>query len=139
MTLGWNGLAKFLLLFVAFSLCLKLFLQLGSTIPAIAKFAFGFRPIVIAYLHLVLLGFTSLFLVAYVYFSGILHFGKWATRGLFFLAIGVLLNELVLAAQGILSLTYTIIPYANEMLFSIALLIFFSLLLVNSTKNIIED
>lgn len=133
-TLQWNGLVKFLLLFAAFSLFLKLLLQLGSTVPAIAKFAFGFRPIVIAYLHLVLLGFTSLFLIAYVYMNRVLHFGKWATRGILWLAIGVLLNELVLAAQGIGSLSYTLIPYANEMLFFIAVFILISLILVNLAK-----
>lgn len=131
---GWNGLTQFLLLFVGFSLLLKLLLQLGSTVPAIAKFAFGFRPIVIAYLHLVLLGFTSLFLVIYLYINKILVFGKWATKGILFLAIGVLLNELVLAAQGMFSISYTLVPYANEMLFVISALILFSLILVNTAK-----
>jgi hypothetical protein len=134
-TLQWNRLTKFLLIFVGFSLFTKLLLQLGSTVPAIAKFAFGFRPIVIAYLHLVLLGFTSLFLVVYIYMNQILYFGKWATRGIFWLSIGVFLNELVLAAQGVGSLSYTLIPYANEMLFFIALFILVSLIFVNSSKT----
>jgi hypothetical protein len=132
--LQWGLLVKFLMLFVGFSLLLKLALQLGSTVPIIAKFAFGFRPIVIAYLHLVLLAFTSLFLVTYLYINKTLHFGKWAVRGLFLLSIGILLNEFVLALQGIASLDYIPIPYANEMLFAIALLIFVSLILVNFAK-----
>lgn len=48
------------------ALMLKIVLQAGSTIPSISKLAFGFRPIVIAYLHLVLLAFTLLFLLAYL-------------------------------------------------------------------------
>ncbi len=134
-TMNWNGITKFLLLFVGFSLFFKLFLQLGSTIPAIAKFAFGFRPIVIAYLHLVLLGFTSLFLIAYLYYTETLKFGKWAKRGILWLVVGVILNELILAAQGIGSLSYTLIPFANEILFAIAVFIFISLLLINMANS----
>ncbi len=130
----WSPLLKFLFLFVGFSLLLKYILQLGSTVPEIAKFAFGFRPIVIAYLHLVLLAFTSLFLVSYVYMNNILQFGKWSVRGIFLLSIGILFNELVLALQGIASLSYTLIPYANEMLFGIAALILISLVMVNLAK-----
>lgn len=131
----WNGLIKFLLLFVGLALSLKFLLQLGSTVPSIAKFAFGFRPIVIAYLHLVLLAFTSLFLVMYLYMSKMLHFGSLATKGVWFLSIGILLNEVVLALQGVFSLNYTLIPFANEMLFGISVLIFASLILVNLSKG----
>lgn len=131
----WNGLIKFLLLFVGFALSLKFLLQLGSTVPSIAKFAFGFRPIVIAYLHLVLLAFTSLFLVMYLYMRKMLHFGSLATKGVWFLSIGILLNEVVLALQGVFSLNYTLIPFANEMLFGISVLIFASLILVNLLKG----
>ncbi len=42
---------------------IKLLLQLGSTVPALSKLAFGFRPIVIGYLHLVLLAVISLFII----------------------------------------------------------------------------
>ena len=131
----WNGLIKFLLLFVGFALCLKFLLQLGSTVPAIAKFAFGFRPIVIAYLHLVLLAFTSLFLVMYVYMNDFLQFGNNAVIGIWLLAVGILLNEVILALQGVFSLNYTLVPFANEILFGISVLIFISLIMVNRAKG----
>ena len=54
---------KYILLFVGFALSAKFLLQLGSTIPALSQLGFGFRPIVIAYLHLVLLAVISLFLL----------------------------------------------------------------------------
>jgi hypothetical protein len=57
---------KFFLI-LALAISIKLLLQLGSAIPSISKLAFGFRPIVIAYLHLVLLAIISFF------FSGV-HF-----------------------------------------------------------------
>jgi hypothetical protein len=132
---NWNGLMKFLLLFVAFSLSLKFLLQLGSIVPAIAKFAFGFRPIVIAYLHLVLLAFTSLFLVMYLYMNNLLQFTGTTVKGIWLLAIGILLNEVVLALQGMFSLTYVLVPFANEILFGISVLIFASLITVNLAKG----
>jgi len=43
--------------------------------------------------------------------------------GLVLFSIGVLLNELVLAVQGVASFSYTIIPYVNEILFIVALIL----------------
>ncbi|MEO9257724.1 MAG: hypothetical protein ABI207_05040 [Crocinitomicaceae bacterium] len=133
-TIIHSPLMKFMVIFIGFSLLLKFTLQLGSTVPAIAKFAFGFRPIVIAYLHLVFLAFTSLFLVSYLYLNNLLRFNKTATAGILMLSIGVILNEFVLGLQGIASLTYTPVPYSNETLFGITVLLFVSLIMVNFAK-----
>jgi len=57
--------SKYILAFSAVALSAKLFLQLGSTIPSLSDLAFGFRPIVIGYLHLVLLGVITLFILSY--------------------------------------------------------------------------
>ena len=37
--------------------------------------------------------------------------------------IGIFLNELLLALQGIFSFEYILIPYANEMLFIVAIIL----------------
>jgi hypothetical protein len=111
-------------LFVAFALSIKLLLQLGSTVPAISQLAFGFRPIVIAYLHLVLLAIITLFLLFYIYANHLVFITKKIKYGVLIFSIGVLLNEIVLAVQGIAAFSYTIIPYANEMLFGIAIILF---------------
>ena len=58
---------RYILLFIGFALSVKFLLQLGSTIPTVSQLAFGFRPVVIAYLHLVLLAIISLFLLFYIY------------------------------------------------------------------------
>jgi hypothetical protein len=39
-------------------------------------------------------------------------------------SIGILLNEIVLAVQGLASMSYTIIPYVNEILFGAAIILF---------------
>ncbi len=113
---------RYILLFVAFALSIKLILQLGSTIPYVSQLAFGFRPIVIAYLHLVLLAIITLFLLFYIYANSYINHNHYIKKGIILFSIGVLLNEVILAAQGIGSFSYTVIPYANELLFGVSLL-----------------
>lgn len=67
---------RYILFFVSIALSLKFLLQLGSTIPVLSQLAFGFRPIVIAYLHLVLLAIISLFLLFYIYANELITFNK---------------------------------------------------------------
>ena len=114
---------RYILLFVAFALSIKFLLQLGSTIPVLSRLAFGFRPIVIAYLHLVLLAIISLFLLFYVYANHLIHFNRQIKIGVITFSIGVLLNEIILAIQGVASFSYTPIPYVNEMLFGAAIVL----------------
>jgi len=114
---------RYILLFVAFAVSIKVVLQLGSTIPSVSKLAFGFRPIVIAYLHLVLLAIISLFLLFYIYANHLIHSNKRIKLGVIIFSLGVLLNEIILAVQGIASFSYTLIPYANELLFGAAIVL----------------
>ncbi len=114
---------RYILLFVGLALSIKFILQLGSTIPAISQLAFGFRPIVIAYLHLVLLAIISLFLLFYIYANHLIHFNRQIKIGVITFSIGVLLNEIILAIQGVASFSYTPIPYVNEMLFGAAIVL----------------
>jgi hypothetical protein len=118
---------RYILLFIGFVVSIKFILQLGITIPAISQLAFGFRPIVIAYLHLVLLAFVSLFLLFYMYATHLIVINKSIKIGVVIFAIGVLLNEIILAIQGIASFSYTVIPYANEMLFGAAIMMTFGI------------
>ena len=118
-----NDFAKLLLLFVALAFTVKIALQLGSTIPELSKLAFGFRPVVIAYLHLVLLAVVSGFLIAYLFIRGILNNNKSMKAAISTFFIGILLNELVLAVQGVASFSYLPIKHINEILFAISLVL----------------
>ncbi|MFY8023848.1 MAG: hypothetical protein ACOVNO_00780, partial [Sediminibacterium sp.] len=102
------------------ALLVKVFLQGGSTIPFVSKLAFGFRPIVIAYLHLVLLAFTALFLIGYIYLNEYFSFSKRNLLATKLFALFVVSNEIVLGIQGIASLSYTVIPFVNQILLIIA-------------------
>lgn len=119
-----------LFLIIGSALSIKLLLQLGSTIPMISKLAFGFRPIVIAYLHLVLLVIVSLFLLTFMYVNKLLQHNKRTTFALAGFTCGIILNETVLSIQGIAAFSYTVIPYADQVLFAIAVLIISSLALL---------
>lgn len=114
---------RYIILFVAVACSIKIVLQLGSTIPALSQLAFGFRPIVIAYLHLVLLAVISLFLLFYIYVNHYFYISKPIKFGIILFSVGVFLNELVLAVQGIASFSYTLIPMVNELLFAVAVLL----------------
>lgn len=110
------------------ALIIKLLLQAGSIFPEISKLAFGFRSIVIAYLHLVLLGFTSLFLLGYMLLEDHINHHKYTIISLLIFSVGVFGNEFLLMIQGIASFDYIMIPYINQALLGVSLLMLFSLI-----------
>lgn len=120
---NFSPLLRYVLWFVSFALSIKLLLQLGSTVPLLSELAFGFRPIVIAYLHLVLLAIITLFVLFYIYSNHLIIINKNIKYGILVFSIGVLLNEIVLAIQGLASFSYIPIPYVNEILFGIAIIL----------------
>ncbi|MBK7958060.1 MAG: hypothetical protein IPK03_07995 [Bacteroidetes bacterium] len=130
-----DKLSKTLFTLGFLSLTIKLCLQLGSTVPAISKMAFGFRPIVIAYLHLVLLAFTTVFLIAYIYSKELITINKGTIIGIGIFVSGIYLNEIVLATQGIFSLSYTMVPYVNSILLGISVFIFIGLFILFMAQN----
>ena len=132
-----NPVSYYLFALVVMAMSLKCLLQLGSVIPAVSKLAFGFRPIVIAYLHLILLGVLSLFIVSYVYLNQWILNHKFTQLSIAILCIGILGNELILAIQGIASFSYTIIPFANESLLLAAIILWIASLMLwlSNTKN----
>lgn len=120
-----------ILLFSALALSIKLLLQLGSVYPPLSKLAFGFRPIVIAYLHLVLLGVISIFLLGYLLSGNLIRINKMTIVGIFIFIGGIFINEILLMLQGITAITYEMIPYGNEMLLAIAIIMFVGLVIMN--------
>ncbi len=92
----------------------KLLLQLGSVFPEISKLAFGFRPIVIAYLHLVLLAIISLYILIELALRR--HIAQKFDPAIYGFAIFIMLNELILGVQGVASFWYLPVAKANELL-----------------------
>jgi hypothetical protein len=127
--------AQWILNLSAIALTVKLLLQLGSTIPSVSHFAFGFRPIVIGYLHLVLLGVITLFIVGYMFAYKLISINPTTIIGVSIFTIGVVVNEIFLMSQGFASVNYNSIPYINETLLGIATVMFFGLLLLFSGQK----
>lgn len=117
------------------ALSIKLLLQLGSTIPSLSDLAFGFRPIVIGYLHLVLLGVITLFLLGYIFSEMHFQLNKITTLGIYIFSGAVMLNEIVLMIQGTAAMSYHIIPFVNEMLLIAALLLFTGAFMMSLAKR----
>lgn len=118
LSIGVNLLSLSLLAFT-----IKISLQLASTMPSLNQLAYGFRPIVIGYLHLVLLGFVTLFLLGYAIANLHMRFNKMLINGALLFTSGIILNELFLMLQGVSAMQLISIPYINEVLFAIAILL----------------
>lgn len=119
--LSKNGKILLTLSGIAFSI--KLLLQTASIHPALSQISYGFRPIIIGYLHLVLLGVTTIFILGYIISFKLININKILIRGIYLFVIGIILNELLLMLQGLTAMSYSIVPYINEMLFSVAIIL----------------
>lgn len=106
------------------AMSIKFLLQAVSVIPSLSQLVFGIRPIVIAYLHLVLLGVYTLFFLAYLVMNNYLELKPAVRNSAMAFLIGVMLNELFLAIQGFAAFFYIPIPHVNEMLLVAALILF---------------
>jgi hypothetical protein len=126
-----NPTAQWILFLSSIALSIKLLLQLGSTIPSLSKIAFGFRPIVIGYLHLILLGVITLFLLGFMIAENYIRLHATTIAGIKIFTAGIIINEMLLMMQGIAAMSYTPIPYINEMLFATACILFTGIGLLN--------
>ena len=99
---AFSPIVRNMLLLSISSFILKIFLQSFTLFPAVGNAVFGDRPVIIGFLHLVFLGFVTLFLMATFAESGFLDikFGFNRFALIIFTAV-VILNEVVLMTQGL--------------------------------------
>lgn len=116
------------------ALSIKLLLQLGSTIPFLSILAFGFRPIVIGYLHLILLGVITLLLIGFMTLEKNIRHTVTASRGIKTFVAGVVINELLLMTQGIAAMNFIPFAYINEMLLLAAFVILAGIAILNLSQ-----
>lgn len=127
----FNRNGKWMLVLSAIALTVKLLLQLISTHPALSQLAFGFRPIVIGYLHLVLLGVITIFILGYIVSIRLIAANNYFRIGLWIFISGIILNEILLMLQGVTGFSYSIVPFTNEALLGTAILMFSGVLIFN--------
>jgi hypothetical protein len=131
--------AKWLMLLSAISMSIKLLLQLGSTYPSLSQMAFGFRPIVIGYIHLVLLGVISIFILSYMISEKLFIINKPAVTGIIIFVSGVFINEILLMIEGIFALATISISHINLYLFIAALIMFTGICLITLKQYHLSD
>lgn len=109
-------LVRLILLVVGLAFCVKLLLQALSLIPDLSQLAYGYRPIVIGYLHLVLLVIISLFILVYALTNKYLVENKLSRIGVFLAVIGILLNEVILMVQGLSGMLRIYVDHTHQSL-----------------------
>jgi len=110
---------------------LKLVLQTLSVVPALGRLAFGHRSVIIAYLHLVLLGFVTLALLGFFVTRNLVALHQRTVKtGMVVFVSGVFLNELVLLLQSLLQIYAVVWAGAGYWLFGAAVVMCTGLLLL---------
>jgi hypothetical protein len=112
---------------ILFAFTLKLLLQLVSTIPFISHIAYSLRPIVIAYLHLVLLVIISMFILHYLFRYILL---KSFSKYIYYFMIIIIINEILLGIQGFAGMFTISILNIHYYLFFISFFIVLSVIYV---------
>jgi hypothetical protein len=96
---------RFLIITSMGSFLLKTFLQCFTIFPMIGNAIFGNRPIIMGFLHLVFLAFTSMFILAFISNKGLLDVRKQFVRiALILFGVAILFNEGLLIGQGLMTM-----------------------------------
>lgn len=103
---------------------LKTTLQIFTIIPALGELVFANRPIIIGFLHLVLLGFISIYILAHLVQSRYIPNNFLAKLALGIFIAGIAINELILMTQGVRAMMMKRTPYAQELLLGAAACLF---------------
>jgi len=130
-----SNVGNILFLLALIALCIKVLLQLFSTIPLLSQIAFGYRSIVIGYLHLMLLGVISLSIIGCLLHDHLMDINSLQKKGLWFFVGGVIINQFLLMLQGLAGMLYIFIPFVNESLFGAALVMFSGLFVFNFKRE----
>lgn len=110
---------------------IKSLLELGLLVPALAERIYESRSVVIGYLHLVLLGFVSLFILLQYGMAGIWRVDRRIGYGMIVFYGGFLLTEVLLFLQGLAEWTGAPqIPYTPEGLLLASLMLLFGIVLM---------
>jgi hypothetical protein len=116
-------MAKVLFILSALAFTIKLILQTGSIHPQLSQLSYGFRPIIIGYLHLVLLGVTTIFIIGYIFSQKFIKVSKSILIGISIFVVGVIVNEILLMVQGVAAMAYRVVPHIQIMLFGAAVVL----------------
>ncbi|WP_164126163.1 hypothetical protein [Sphingobacterium luzhongxinii] len=118
-----HGRIKVILWLVCWAILLKVLLQSLSVIPSLSHFVYGFRPVIVGYLHLVLLLIVSIFILSFLYKESLIEYNRYAMFSFNIFILGAVMNEIFLALQALLALGGTSLPYAHFLLLAASIVI----------------
>lgn len=139
----WNGrfllfdhpIARTLLIFALVSFVIKMLLQTGTTIPSLGNAVFGFRPIIIGFLHLVFLGLVTFYMLAHLIERGIFSMEKaFARFAIGFFCAAIIINEGILLADGIGLMLSTAYPVYGTLLWIASILLLTGALMILAAR-----
>lgn len=126
---------RYLWTLASVSFLLKLTLQMLSVIPYFSDYATGFRPIAIAYLHLIFLGIISFFIIGYIN-EYLKEQGRFLNlKGTYIFITGVVMQEIILMMEGMNAMGGFQLPYANFLLLLSAITIGSGIAFIVFTKK----
>ncbi|MFN7117379.1 MAG: hypothetical protein ACK4TA_11310, partial [Saprospiraceae bacterium] len=136
----WHSWERTLIIVAFYSFLFKMVVQALVALPFIAEAAYTIRNYVIGFIHLVLLGAISTYLISYAVESGLISSkSRMVKAGIGCFIAGFLLSEALLFLQGtMLWGAKGFLPFYYEMLFGTSVLIplGIALLLINGLKKI---
>ena len=117
----FNIVTRWIWMLSSIAFILKIILQVLSTLPFLSHFAFGYRPVVIGYLHLSFVGIISLFILGYI--NEFIHRfrGHVSGTGFIIFVTGFIVQEVILMLQGLEAMNVEPIKSANIILIFCAL------------------
>lgn len=134
-----SRLANSLLIFALLSFAIKMILQMGTIIPSLGNAVFGFRPIIIGFLHLVFLGMLTFYILAYlIEAAGFAISNKFVVSAISFFSLAVLFKEGILLVDGIGLLYSVTFPLYPKLLWIASILLFIGSILVFIARLISE-
>ena len=74
---------------------------MGTIIPALGNAVFGYRPIIIGFLHVVFLGFVSFYIFFNFLEAGVFARARISTAAIWSFIAAVTLNETILLIEGV--------------------------------------
>ncbi len=123
-------------LYVAlFALALKSILQVLSALPSIAAWVYHARDIIISYMHLVLMGFVTSFLIAWFLYRSWLRPGLAFTFGVMLVLSGLLITNSFLLARKFFPLVNPSIYLYGLLIAALLLLLSSIIFFINSLKQ----
>ncbi len=132
----FSGWVYFLMCFSLFCFCIKVILQFFTAFHYFADLAYQIRGFTIGYLHLVFIGFVSLFLFAFLVSHKELDLNRNNKTGMTLILLGFILNELLIFMQAISTwIAKSMIGYYySSLLFYVNLLIVAGIVLLIASR-----